>query len=1706
MSFSLSLSKILVSESITPSPIRLGTSWMKVGKLPAGAALEFDVSEVKNCQFLVDGQAATEFTWAQLKKGQVSLLHDGSSQSPGFSLKGRLGEDSVTVFSSEANLSFRPTNDKAAITQKDFVLDEGGELNLRSMISLHDEEDAAAGILGKAVYTAKATGGKIYVGWQLLDGKTFKSFTQEQVENGQVRFVHDGSEKRPSLSLSVTDSEGLSTKKQIDFSGAAFQNLNDAARVLSNRITLEEGVDVRVGKLLTITDSDSRVNDCVIHLENASDYLLKVDGQEAHSFTYGQMREGKVQLRLLNHHQAPNLFYTVDDGEGGVTSGSLSIAVKNSEVKKHDKPQVEAAAPLILVDGGSRVLDDSFFHVIDPLTPPSGVLISPVGVVNGSFRIAGKTVGSFTWQDLKDGLVSFIHTPKPGNPEPRFNLKFSYLEGGSDVLHGNLVIDLRQPPSLLSPTQLSLNEDESVDGVISASGDGVGSLSYAIVSEAKHGALTLVGNSYSYTPDEDYNGVDSFVLSVSTSYGAVSTQTVKVVISAVNDAVEGEVQISGVLSRGGLLHADASGLQDVDGLGSLHFQWLRDGVEINGADESSYLLRAEDVGHSLSVAVSFVDGNGHQEFAAAAPTELIANDNHAAEGVVTFSGDCQVGQVLFAGSEIEDEDGFGGSVTYTWFDEAGNVLGQGDSLLLTEELVGLRLHVTASFVDGMGNDEAISSESSAPVSPSIECQAPLRLGAEIQIDPDSLYDQWGSKICSLENGNWLVTWSENFQYDTDHPSIRIYQQLIDADGMRIGGKTLVNAEPHGYDLNPVVCSLEDGGWVVTWTAETNDSLPWRSQIYQQRFDQNGDALGSAAVVNGIPADFLSEADCIGLEDGGWLVTWTSYNQDGSGKDIYQQRFAKDGAAAGDEVLVNTSVMNHQDNSSVSLLADGGWLVTWQSFNEDGSLEGIYQQRFTEDGVKAGDENLVARGANALPEIAGLADGGWVVLWGSSDLAPFLDSEFEVLQQRYDRNGAPLGDICIVSTGLPGDQYSPRVASLPDGGWIVVIQSSSAPDYQSHVYLQAFASDGTKSGGEILVSGHLLEQWNPDLAASSDGSWMTTWLEVVATANGVQTQVMAQRYQMEDCHDNTAPSGTLSIQGNPVLGQTLFADNAISDADGIGTITLTWYDSSGNIVGIGDTLLLTEELLGERIHLTATYVDGRGTVEQIRSQDTGEIAQPIDNSPATGSVSIDGVPLQGQTLVASHNIEDADGLGEITYTWYDQNGNSVGQGASLLLSTDLVGMNLHVDASFVDGRGNAESISSDLLDFVRMLPGTAASASNLTLGAEFQVNSFIPEDQARAKSIPLADGGFLVTWVSWHQDTAGYGIYAQRYSAQGQAVGNEFQVSSDYPSDQDYSSVCALANGGWAIAWASFGQDGSGWGVFARVYDGQSQSSEEFQVNSTSSGNQSQPSLSALQDGFVISWIQEGENPGVYAQGFNTDGSTRGNEFQVNSQPSSMVTQSVSTQLDNGDIVMIWSSYGQDGSEWGIFGQRFTPDLSSVGPEFQINTFTEDCQFYPAIYALGDGGFLVAWTSQQQDGTNSGVYAQRYNAEGHRVGEEFQVCANPVGDQWLPSIAKLSDGGFLISWTSDLRDGDSFAICAQRYAADGSRVGSEFLVNEYTASYQAGSNAISLQDGSLLLTWHSFGQDGSDSGVFARQIFAEYSSETPGFVPSVPELV
>jgi len=397
-----------------------------------------------------------------------------------------------------------------------------------------------------------------------------------------------------------------------------------------------------------------------------------------------------------------------------------------------------------------------------------------------------------------------------------------------------------------------------------------------------------------------------------------------------------------------------------------------------------------------------------------------------------------------------------------------------------------------------------------------------------------------------------------------------------------------------------------------------------------------------------------------------------------------------------------------------------------------------------------------------------------------------------------------------------------------------------------------------------------------------------------------------------------------------------------------------------------------------------------------------------------------------------------------------------------------------------------------------------------VGSEFQVNTFTTGEQRTLAESPQsvamdADGDFVVTWSGYGQDGDGYGIFAQRYNAAGVAQGSEFQVNTYTAGWQRYSTVAMDADGDFVVTWSSSGQDAtSTYGIYAQRYNaaGVAQGSE-FRVNSYTTSHQRYSTVAMDADGdFVVTWSSSGYDAtssyGIYAQRYNAAGAAQGSEFQVNTYTTSDQGFSTVAMDADGDFVVAWSSYTQDGSFYGIYAQRYNAAGVAQGSEFRVNTYTTNGQRYSTVAMDADGDFVVTWSSYVQDISVHGIYAQRYNAAGVAQGSEFRVNTYTTTQQRYSAVAMDDNGDFIVTWSSLGQDGNLEGIYAQRYNAAAVAQGSEFRVNTYTTNNQFYSTVAMDNDGNFVVTWSSFGQDGSSDGVYAQR----FGSNLPNLPPVI----
>ena len=382
----------------------------------------------------------------------------------------------------------------------------------------------------------------------------------------------------------------------------------------------------------------------------------------------------------------------------------------------------------------------------------------------------------------------------------------------------------------------------------------------------------------------------------------------------------------------------------------------------------------------------------------------------------------------------------------------------------------------------------------------------------------------------------------------------------------------------------------------------------------------------------------------------------------------------------------------------------------------------------------------------------------------------------------------------------------------------------------------------------------------------------------------------------------------------------------------------------------------------------------------------------------------------------------------------------------------------------------------------------------------------------------ADGNFVVVW--------GGLAMGQRFNSTAVALGGPFALSSDASGFADTPSVAMNASGDFVATFHRENVAGvSGTTVWARRFsaDG-TPKGPDGRIGTSTSGQESSPSVAMEADGdYVVAWH---EGPGrfeadrdVYARRFNADGTPKGDPFRVNTYTfSSQYGASVAVN-DGGAFVITWTSWEQDGSMEGVYGQLYGADGRRVGNEFPVNQDYLSQQMESSVAIDAAGRFAVAWQS-----SHGGILLRRFGADGRPLHDERDVdgTAAIFGDN--PCVVSDAAGGLLLTWDAYTSEADFFDTYVRRFAPDGSPLGDPLRVNTTLPGTQASPSVAMRNIEDFVVVWTD-GEVGfpnnpnaTPDGVYgrrytpqrppttvvARNVFynnSDFDARTPGAGPS-----
>ena len=334
---------------------------------------------------------------------------------------------------------------------------------------------------------------------------------------------------------------------------------------------------------------------------------------------------------------------------------------------------------------------------------------------------------------------------------------------------------------------------------------------------------------------------------------------------------------------------------------------------------------------------------------------------------------------------------------------------------------------------------------------------------------------------------------------------------------------------------------------------------------------------------------------------------------------------------------------------------------------------------------------------------------------------------------------------------------------------------------------------------------------------------------------------------------------------------------------------------------------------------------------------------------------------------------------------------------------------------------------------------------------------------------LSDGGYLLVWPERQSNGSGddHNLFAQRFDAKGVAVRAVQQINSITLSSFLFSTIAAagLADGGYAVTWVTPRTANTSPDIYARRFDTEGAAcpcGPEKRVNtfadSLNLALRSSSAVAALADGgYLVTWVSIGqggfEGSALYAQRYGANNSPIGSETLLTPDTSGDllgVSAPAVAGLTGGGYAITYV-LNRRATRQVIAVQAFRADSSALAAPSLVNpvpgpqpTCTRQGSFFPcprpvespAVAALGDGGFVLAWSEGSSPGPVPALFvtesqARRYGADGAPAGAPGRVASGVK-----PAVSGTSLGGFVLS--QQRSDGSSDGIFARYFNAQAFR--------------------------------------------------------------------
>lgn len=740
------------------------------------------------------------------------------------------------------------------------------------------------------------------------------------------------------------------------------------------------------------------------------------------------------------------------------------------------------------------------------------------------------------------------------------------------------------------------------------------------------------------------------------------------------------------------------------------------------------------------------------------------------------------------------------------------------------------------------------------------------------------------------------------------------------------------------------------------------------------------------------------------------------------------------------------------------------------------------------------DNFIGIGQGIGPRVAVSNSGNSVMVW--------IEDYNELYYQLMDQNNYHIGTSVSIATSVIPGGYSINVGMNSIGDFSVVWADQQTSD----IYLKNFSNDGTPSGSEIKVNeNEVVNNYDfpLDYAMNDDGKSVIVWEN---NKDGYK-DIHGQYYNT----DGTPVGNNFQVTDDPSL-----AENAPAVAmDSQGNFVVVWIDSTGG----------NSKLYGKRYDSSCNVLGAEFLIAEwdefnryddfpsVAMNDQGYFLVCWHKKDQQGQANLYGLLYnpQGDLTGIEYQVDNIPSPDRIDVMLFNDNSSILVWGATRY-------QQFASDGSPIDGiaTANIETDSpyssciagNDAKHFMIVWNSTVLEFNRLYY---IYAQRYFSDGERNGPNIPISrkvvsnvcqyhpaiscnsSGNFVLTWDDYRiQSSYPQNVYAQMLGVNGEFIRDNFAVILRGYYDQN-TDVAMKSDGSFIVLWQT---DRScapeeEFDLYAKWYDANGIPSEKFKVNDVNCAAYFYiPRVKISPSGnFIIVWTDQrsyAKRGKIYCQMYDANSNPISMNFEVNDPVANQRNCRKPSLAINarGNFIVVWETdHTGNWDNWDIYGKLF----DSNGTPYQANFMINDDggasdQTTPTVDMLSDGSFVVTWSDEREG--NKDVFAQRYDSNWNPVGINFMVNDGGLtSSQSNPSIAFTADGRFIIAW-QDARNGNN-DIYAQKFNADGSKIGSNYRVNDDKEAADQSYPQVDCNSENIYFTWQDNRIPDEDYDIFAR---------------------